>query len=243
MKMHNTLFKQIAKLGLLLLLTLAISACIVYIPKPNTSMSWKEEVLLHDGSKIISHRFYTLYGGYGTQQGAVIDETVTFNLPNGKSIVWKSDYSDSVPEPNGLSHFYFDIINGVPYLATYPAGCIAYNKWNRPNPPQVLLKYRDNQWQRITLAELPSELINAQANVIVGNPDRSLLKPFYDVTAVNTKNAPITTLEYKTILREPVKVGCEELVFYKGAWVGSGDSIGKRMMDSRDKKLNKGDSK
>ena len=207
MKTHNTLFKQIAKLGLLLLLTVAIVACAAYSPKPNTSMRWKEEVLLHDDSKIISHRFYNLYGGYDTQQGAVIDETVTFNLPNGKRIIWKSDYSDSVPEPNGLSHFHFDIINGVPYLATYPAGCIAYNKWGRPNPPQVILKYIDNQWQRVTLAELPPELINAQANVIVGNPDRSLLKPYYDVTAVNAKNAPIRLLEYKTILREPVQKG------------------------------------
>ena len=228
MKTQNTPFKQIAKLGLLLLLTVAIVACAAYIPKPNTSMSWKEEVLLHDGSKIISHRFYNLYGGYDTQQGAVIDETVTFNLPNGKRIVWKSNYSDSVAEPNGLSHFYFDIINGVPYLATYPAGCIAYNKWDRPNPPQVLFKYMDNQWQRITLAELPSELINAQANVIVGNPDRSLLKPFYDVTAVNAENAPISTPEYKTILGEPVKGGggvtsCEVIVRYKCGWGGPGE--------------------
>ena len=176
----------------------------------------------------LSHRFYNLYGGYDTQQGAVIDETVTFNLPNGKSIVWKSNYSDSVPEPNGLSHFHFDMINGVPYLATYPAGCVAYNKWGRPNPPQVLFKYMDNQWQRITLAELPPELINAQAKLIIGNPDRSLLKPFYDVTAVNAKNAPISTPEYKTILGKPVKGGggvtsCEVIVRYKCGWGEPGE--------------------
>jgi hypothetical protein len=44
--------------------------------------------------------------------------------------------------------------------------------------------------------------------------------------------------ELRSILREPVKrgaegsaVNCDELVYYKGAWVGPGDSIGKRMMD------------
>jgi len=58
---------------------------------------------------------------------------------------------------------------------------------------------------------------------------------------VDAKNRPISTTEYKTILREPVKsadgssVNCQEMVYYKGAWVGPGDSIGKRMMDSRSK--------
>lgn len=46
-----------------------------------------------------------------------------------------------------------------------------------------------------------------------------------------------TQPEYKAILREPLdkKQLCEELVFYKGAWVGPGDSIGKKMQDMQSK--------
>ena len=94
--------------------------------------------------------------------------------------------------------------------------------------PQVLLKYADGQWQRITLAELPAVLINKDANVIVGRPATSLLKAFYTVAEVNAKNAAISTPEYKTILREPVKGGngittCEELVRYKCGWGAPGE--------------------
>jgi hypothetical protein len=55
-------------------------------------------------------------------------------------------------------------------------------------------------------------------------------------------NGDLRQAELKSILREPVKrgtegsaVNCRELVFYKGAWVGPGDSIGKRMMDQKQK--------
>jgi hypothetical protein len=193
--------KQIAKLGLLLMIGASISAC-------SSTMKWKEEVKLHDGQVIVSERHYNL-GGYAyldSSERTPLDETVTFNLPGtNKKIVWKNDFRDTVPEPNSLNHFRFDNVNGVPYLATYPAGCIAYNKWGRPNPPQVLFKYEGDQWQRITLAELPPELIGTTANVIVGRPASSLLKSFYNVEGVNAKNSRISTPEYKTILREPVR--------------------------------------
>lgn len=118
----------------------------------------------------------------------------------------------------------FDVVHGIPYLATYPAGCIAYNKWGRPDPPQILFKYENEQWKRITVAELPSELIGMSANVIVGTPASSLLKSFYTVEGVNAKNAPISTVEYKTILREPVKgvwSGCPDMVSDgNGGWIG-----------------------
>ncbi len=200
MIIHHPLLKLITHFAVILMMGMSMSAC-------SGSMSRKEEVKLHDGQIIVSERHYNL-GGYAyldSHERTPLDETVAFRLPNGKDIVWKNDFRDSVPEQNSLNHFSFDIVNGVPYLATYPAGCIAYNKWGRPNPPQILFKYENDQWKRINLAELPPELIGATANVIVGRPASSLLKSFYKVADVNAKNAPISTPEYKTILREPVR--------------------------------------
>ena len=228
--------KRIMKLGMLLMMGVSMSAC-------SKTMSWKEEVKLHDGQIIVAERFYNL-GGKPTlesRERAALDSTVTFSLPGtNKKVVWKNDFRDSVPEPNSLNLIRLDIVNGVPYIATYPAGCIAYNKWGRPNPPQVLFKYDNDQRQRITLAEFPAELISAHANVIVGRPATSMLKSFYTVAGVDAENREISTPEYKTILREPLSAErimekCEERVFYKGAWVGPGDSIGKRMMDMKSK--------
>ena len=191
---------------------------------------WKEEVLLHDGTVITAERVYKLGGmpGFDATERLPLDETVTFDLPNATSIIWKNDFRDTVPEPNSLNHFRFDIVGGIPYLATYSAGCIAYNKWGRPNPPQVLFKYVAGQWRRITFAELPPALINKSANVVVGRPATSLLKPFYTVADVNAKNASISTPEYKTILQAPVSsadgiTSCEVLVQYKCGWGAPGE--------------------
>lgn len=224
MRTHQPRLKRIAKSALLLMLAASMSAC-------SSTMKWKEEVRLHDGQVIVAERFYNL-GGYAyldSSERTPLAETVTFNLPNRKSIVWKNDFRDAVPEPNSLNHFRFDIVNGVPYLATYPAGCIAYNKWGRPNPPQILFKYEGEQWKRITLAELPPELVGTSANVIVGRPASSLLKSFYTVDGVNAKNYYIRIPEYKTILREPSRVaggpgsGCGELIYDgRGGWQGPG---------------------
>lgn len=226
---RNFLLKASSTIGLILILGVSMSADAGLFGLFGHTMSWKEEVLLHDGQIIVAERFYNL-GGYPaieSQERAALDETVTFNLPGtNKRIIWKNDFRDSEPEPNSLNHFRFDIVNGVPYLATYPAGCIAYNKWGRPNPPQVLFKYASEQWKRITLAELPPELIGAHANVIVGRPASKLLKPFYTVEGVNAENYYISTPEYKTILREAVPNAgkdCGEMVYDgKGGWIGMG---------------------
>jgi hypothetical protein len=200
--LHTTL-KCITKLGLILMLGSTISAC-------SSSMRWKEEVTLHDGQIVIEERYVKL-GGYlylDSTERTSLDETATFILPKTKKrIVWTTDFRDSEPEPNSLNMIRFDVVNGIPYLATYPAGCIAYNKWGRPNPPQILFKYESEQWKRIAVDELPPELIGTTANVIVGTPASSLLKSFYNVDDVNAKNYYVRTPEYKTILREPVKGG------------------------------------
>lgn len=204
MRTKKEMLKQIAKLGLLLMMGVSMNADAGIF---DHTMSWKEEVLLHDGSKIIAERHYNL-GGYPaieSQEHAALDVTVTFTLPGtNKTITWKTDYDNSQSEPNSLNLIRLDVVNGVPYIVTYPAGCVAYNKWGRPNPPQILFKYENEQWKRITLVELPPELNNTYANVIVGKPAAVLLKSFYTAEGVDTVNQDISTPEYKATLREAV---------------------------------------
>jgi len=189
------------------------------------SMNWKEEVLLHDGSKIVVERFYHLGGKptFESTERRALDETISFILPgSNKKITWKTDFRDIVPEPNSLNLLVLDIVNGTPYIATYPAGCIAYNKWKRPNPPYIFFKYDGNDWKRISLKEFPAEI--SKVNVIVGRPPAELLKPFYTVEQVNEKNYNIDTEIYKTIVRTPLKPGsigvsCPELIRVKDGWI------------------------
>ena len=129
-----------------------------------------------------------------------------------------------------------DIVDGTPYLVVSPMGCLSYNKWGRPNPPYVVFKYQQREWMRIPLQELPNELTTP--NVVVSSPDDVAKKNNWMVSSdeVRKSNSGFKQPEYRTILREPLANAggkCIELIFYKGAWVEPGDSIGKRMMDMR----------
>lgn len=225
----NGAMKQITKLVLLLMMGVSMSAC-------SAEKSWKEEVLLHDGQKIIVERHFNLGGGLNIErrERKELDETVTFKLPGSdKTIAWKTEFDDFAPEANNndLSILLLDIVNGVPYIATSPAGCIGFNKWKRPNPPYIFFKFNGKDWKRITLEEFPAEL--NKANVILSSPSTELLKSFYTVEQVNAQNNDGIRAEgSRTIIRKPFAIEenrCPELVPIKGGGWGSPGGI-KRMI-------------
>jgi hypothetical protein len=202
--------------------------------------SWKEEVLLHNGKKIVVERWVKRGGRHEIgQPPAYQDQTLSFVFPEtGNTMKWEDRSSEDLSASSFLP-MAFDIIAGTPYIVTTPMGCLSYNKWGRPNPPYVVFKYASSGWLRIPLNELPPEI--RTPNLIISDPDTKAAKfseSFVTVEQIKELNTGYRQLEYRTILlREPVKSGegslvnCKELVFYKGAWVGPGDSIGKRMRD------------
>ncbi len=220
---HAGLF-GLAKRGLILLAAINLWACAGLVPYVK---SWKEEVQLHDGRVIVVERLLKL-NGYPTldaQERAVRSETVTFSLPgSNKRISWQIEYRDDVPEPNGAGPLLLDVVGGVPYLATSPAGCIAYNKWGRPNPPYILFKYINDAWQRIALEEFPPELVHAN---LMSTPDSRLLQPYYTLEQVKAQMQGRNIADAaKTILREAMPnygKGCGEMVYNgNGGWIGKG---------------------
>jgi hypothetical protein len=205
--------------------------------------SWKEEVLLHDGSKIIVKRSQSRGGRHEIGQSQPVKaHDITFTLPgSNESVTWKDEYSEDVGHSN-FDLLALHILNGTPYLMASPFGCLAYNKWGRPNPPYVFFKYDGKTWQRISLAEFPAEFKNINLVKDTDN-DEEKLTSLGLVSAEQVKgfNSDYRQPEYKTILREAltkerIEQMCMEMVFYKGAWVGPGDSIGKRMMDRKNVK-------
>jgi hypothetical protein len=204
--------------------------------------TWREEVLLHDGSKIIVERSQIRGGSREIGQPPPIKEhTISFLLPNSnKTITWTSEYGADIGRAN-FDLLAVHVLNGTPYVVVTPNLCLSFNKWGRPNPPYLFFKYYGNAWQRIPLSEFPTVLktINVAVDTLEAE-DKLVRLGFVSAEKIKELNDGGMLPEYRAILREPLPQAyvnrmCEELVYYKGAWVGPADSIGKRMMDSKSK--------
>lgn len=219
----NPWLKRIAKIGWFLVMGASMSAGAGLFGFGGTS--WKEEVMLHDGSKIIVERSQSYGGRHEPGKSAPVREhTITFTLPgSGRTLSWTSEYGEDLGRAN-FNLLALHILNGTPYLVTEPNLCLSYNKWGRPNPPYVVFRHDGNAWQRIPLAELPAEF--KAINLIVNNrreedverlSSKAGLVPAESVRDINSS---LTQPEYKTILREAVpKAGgvCIKTDYYKGA--------------------------
>lgn len=208
---------------LLMILGAGMSACAM------GKTSWKEEVLLHDSSKIVVERSQSYGGRHEIGQSQPIKEQeITFTVPrSNKTLTFKSEYSEDIGRAN-LNLLALHVLNGTPYIVAEPNLCLAYNKWGRPNPPYVIFKHEGKEWQRVPLSELPTEF--KAVNLIVNNGreediERAASKLGYvSAEGVQQINSSLHQPEYRTILREPVKGGlgitnCEEMVRVKDGWV------------------------
>ena len=150
MKTNQLWMKRIIELGLLLMMGANMSANAGLFGFGDTS--WKEEVLLHDGSKIIVERSQSYGGRHEIGQPPPIKEhVISFTLPgSSKTVTWKSEYGEDLGRTN-FNLLAVHVMNSTPYIVAEPNLCLSYNKWGRPNPPYVFFKYDGKAWQRIPL--------------------------------------------------------------------------------------------
>ncbi|MDR3088799.1 MAG: hypothetical protein LBU39_03165 [Desulfobulbaceae bacterium] len=227
---------------------------------PDLTTTWREEALLHDGRTIVVKRTVRYQGRHAVDQRVPIgEETISFKLPDsGKTVSWTSEYDETIGR-SSFKPLAVHILDDIPYLAIIPNGCFAYNKWGRPNPPYIFLMFDGKDWQRIQATDFPREFTTFNVSISFSDPDEKKMSHMDIVPATNIhkSNSRLPQPEYKNIHREPIipcarrndlkcinngsQVNCEEMVLYKGAWVGPGDSIGKRIQDRKSKadQLNK----
>jgi len=201
-------------MAICLVLTWGVSMCAY---ATTSTFTWKEEVLLHDGKKIIVERSDTYDSSMPHEigQGAPLAEhKTTFVVPGrNQRVIWKSDNRPS-PDPDNLHLLALDFLNGVPYVATTPSGSFAYTRWNQPNPPYVFFKY-SGEWKRVPLEEFPEQF---KINVIVPSLQHEPYKKkaiaenrahgFVRAQIVAELNRePGSSKEYYSILRSPFDYG------------------------------------
>ncbi|MEQ6343033.1 MAG: hypothetical protein M3A44_15640 [Gammaproteobacteria bacterium] len=200
------MLRIIRTVGLILALGASMSAC------AKSTFAWKEEVLLHDGRKIIVERSQIREGRHEIGQGPPIKErTVTFTPPGANTaITWKDEFSADIGHAN-FTLLALHILNGAPYVVTTPDLCLSYNKWGRPNPPYVIFKYDGKAWRRIQLPEFPAVFKNI--NLVIDTYEENEIKVherksgFVSSESVIEINSSLTQPEYKTIMREPLPTG------------------------------------
>lgn len=241
MRDHAEIWKRVARLGLLLIIGTTMSACAGLLG----GTSWKEEVRLHDGQKIIVERSQS-YGGRREigQSPPVKEHTITFSSPGASQVIsWTSEYDADIGRTN-FNLLALHILDGTPYLVVEPNLCLSYNKWGRPNPPYVIFRHDGKEWQRIPLSEFPAEF--KAINLIVNNGREEDIKAYERkagfVASENVKeiNSSLTQPEYKTILREAlsrerINQMCMEMVLYKGTWVMPNDPVARKFIDQQKK--------
>lgn len=223
MSNRHWLLKAAGTIGLILTLGISMNAEAGLFGIGGTT--WKEEVLLHDGRKIIVQRTLERGGRHeiGQRSGAT-NETLAFAIPGtGQTITWNDPYSEDIGSSN-FNPLMLEIANGSAYLVASPMGCLSYNKWGRPNPPYVVFKYQGTAWSRIPLTELPAEL--TAPNLVISSPDNAAEKASGGVVSVETikqLNGRARRSEHKTIVREAVQDAggrCIKTNFYgKAGWL------------------------
>ncbi|MDP1634176.1 MAG: hypothetical protein Q8L69_05795, partial [Gallionellaceae bacterium] len=220
MSKQNGMMKRIAKLGMILMLGASMSACAGFLGLGGDS--WKEEVLLHDGSKIIVERTADRHGRHEIGQRPPIgDQSISFTMPgSNQHIVWKDEFSEDVGGAN-FNLMMLEVVQNTAYLLATPAGCLSYNKWGRPNPPYVVFKHDGKEWQRSPLHELPVEI--KQPNMLHSSPDdvagKSAKGGVVSADVIRRENDEFRQPEFRTILREAVAGaggGCIKTDYYKG---------------------------
>lgn len=191
--------------------------------------SWKEEVLLHDGTKIVVERSQTYRGRHEIGQSTPVGEhTVRFELPaTRKQFEWKSEYGEDLGRTN-FNLLALHILDGTPYLIVEPNLCLSYNKWGRPNPPYLVFKHDGKAWQRTPLSELPVEF--KTINLIVNNGREEDIQKaakklgYVSADGVLEINSSLKQPEYRAILREPLPEKriiemCGDMEQYRGHWI------------------------
>ncbi len=188
--------------------------------------SWKEEVLLHDGSKIIVERTVERGGRHELgQRPSISEQSLSFVLPNtNQRVTWEDHYSEDVGSSN-FSPMLLEIFGDAAYVLSHPLGVISYSKWGCPNPPYVVFKYQNKEWKRVPLQELPAEV--KLPNLVISSPDdvaKNAKQGVLSTEMIKQANEGFSQPEYRTILREPIAstgMGC--LVPVKGGgWESPG---------------------
>lgn len=130
------------------------------LPFMSETVSWKEEVLLANGQLLLVQREVTYgpdeFGRSG--RGQLKEQSIRFSH-NGKKVKWENDDHWLLQRMPDI----LDIVGDTPVLVIPVDRWGPCNKYDFPQEGLAALAYRDGDWRRIPLAELP---VNLKVNLL-----------------------------------------------------------------------------
>jgi hypothetical protein len=169
--------------------------------------AWKEEVLLHDGRKMVVKRSQTYRGrSEPGQSGPISEHRITFTPPgSGQRITWVSEFDDKIGRMN-LLPVALHILNQTPYVVAKPNLCLSYRKWGSPNPPYVIFEHNAGSWKRIPLSDLPGQFTTINLVLSIQQVQADEMGRSGLITPDRTKdmNIDVYRPELRKLLRAPL---------------------------------------
>lgn len=210
----QSMFKAATRLAATATLAVSLCACAgssgpISVATASAGDSWTEEALLHDGQKLLVQRWVQRGGRHEVgQAGAFVEQTLRFEMPQGgRTVTWKDSFSPDLGTANFLP-LLVDAVGSTAYVVAYPMGCLAYNKWGRPNPPYVVFKQEADAWKQIALQDLPLEITTP--NLILSDPDMFARKVGTRVVSAEVIGQEVRErkdAQYRRVLRKPLPLG------------------------------------
>ncbi len=139
---------NLLRLTLIFLLSFSLTACWA----SEKVIHWKQEVKLRDERVIMLDRLSTQIGpGFPGNVYLEKSQAISFVNPDTQEkISWNI--------PKGLNLHTLDFENKVPYLVLKAYTVADYNNWNCPNPPYMVYRYENKQWQPLPFKQLPEKV-------------------------------------------------------------------------------------
>lgn len=189
--------------------TLLLGACAA-LPSSGADR-WQEEVLLHDGQKIVVERSQ-IYGPTPViaTWPIVKEHTLRFALPGtARELTWTAQSAADTGGYSELHPLAVHVLNSIAYVIATPVGCLSYNKWGRPNPPYVAFRRDGAHWRRLPLTELPTAF--KDINLVLGTEAQYAKElrrqHLVDAPTVRRLNEDARAPELKSIVREAMAPG------------------------------------
>ncbi|OYT92414.1 MAG: hypothetical protein CFE43_08160 [Burkholderiales bacterium PBB3] len=202
----RTLFKA----GQRILSAISIAVLGISMSACSKTITWKEEVLLHDGTRMMVSRSQTHSGAGEIGQGQPITAiSITFTPTKAdRPITWELGESTIRAGQVDLDLLGLDIVQGTPYIVTSPVGCLVYGQLGKPNPPYLFFKYVGQQWHQIPLQEFPAEIAKPNVRISIYSIEeiKRIEEQWGFVTAASTQldNLGLQQAELKFIHRKPI---------------------------------------